>query len=73
MLWKCFQNFLLPFLSRVMVVEKLPPFQGSGRIVLHVNNFTLAEVEQIQKMLASKFNIESYNLRQKIQTHKEVM
>jgi len=25
----------------------------------------LAEVEQIQKMLASKFNIESYNVRQK--------
>lgn len=36
-----------------------------GRIVLHVNNFTLAEVELIQKMLRSKFDIESYNVRQK--------
>lgn len=38
-------------------------YASCGRICLHLNNFTLAEVELIQKMLSSKFDIESYNIR----------
>ena len=32
----------------------------SSRIVLHVNNFTFTEVQRIQAVLLSKFNISSY-------------
>lgn len=33
---------------------------SSSRIILHLNNFTLIEVNRIQSILLSKFNISSY-------------
>jgi hypothetical protein len=33
---------------------------SGSRIVLHLNNFTLIEVNRIQSIILSKFNISSY-------------
>ena len=37
--------------------------KSGSRIVLHVNNFTLIEVNKIQSILLDKFNISSYFIK----------
>lgn len=37
--------------------------KSGSRIVLHLNNFTLNEVNRIQSILLSKFNISSYLIK----------